>query len=359
MDGTMSSSSNQVRVNNQPPNPMRRLYQRLEQAKLDSKYVSKVALPEWWDDSIAESEAGYARALGFLATYLGIDLKTLWNDSAPLGCMDFGKTNFKKSQGVSEADVQWPKCVALSAARIALQAMNSDFMDLPTTGAEVRDEILRLGKSWVDLESLLDFLWARGVPVLHVSEFPSHAKKMQGLAAKVDGRPVIVISKKHPFSALVLFDIAHELGHILCKHVDQNSIVLDSAIDRVSDTNNDPEETAANNSAVETLTGMPDRRFTASVSYVNARALAVMATHAGREHRVDPGVVAQNFGHGRQSYALSNGACKIIEPDAKPIDLVRSKMVSNLNLDELSLEDGEFLFRVTGAGAVNGIALGQ
>jgi hypothetical protein len=325
--------------------PMARLYERLRKANLDPKYVSRVAFPEWWNDDLARVPSGYARALGFIARHIGLDLRALWDESAPLTCPDFGKTNFKKSREVTESDVEWPKCIALSAARVALQAIDCEPKPLPATGAQIRAEIMERGNSCVDLANLLNYLWEHGVPVLHVSNLP--AKKMAGLTAKIYDHPVIVLSKNHAFSALMVFDLAHELGHILCGHLETASVVLDSTIDRLETA--DLEEASANATAIEVLTGKPNLQYRYNQRYVTSRELAELAIATGKKRGVDPGVVAQNFAHGRGIHALANGACKLTEPKAKPISLVHQKMIEHLALEELPPEDAEFLLRVTGA----------
>ena len=341
-----------------PKKRMRQLYDRLARANLDRKYVASIALPHWWDDSLAETDAGYGRALGLIASHLNIELASLWDDDVPLTCPDFGKTNFKKHARVTEDDVAWPKCIALSAAKLALQAIDRDSVHLPSEGRLIREAILQQGKNWVDLPSLLDYLWRHGIPVLHVVEFPGGAKKMAALAARIDGRPVIVLSKNHPYSSLVAFDLSHEVGHILCKHIDTDKVLIDSKINRVQD-ETDPEEQAANRVAVEILTGRPDLQFVHGRQNVTARALARMALTTGQKHGVEPGVVAQNFGHGRRFFPLANGACNILGDKNQPVELVRKKMLEHLRLDQLADEDAEFMLRVTGCGVGDALPVGQ
>lgn len=341
-----------------PKSRMKQLYDRFVQVDLDPKYVASVALPDWWDDKIAETDAGYGRALGLISSHLNIDLRLLWDSSAPLTCPSFGKTNFKKHSGVTEKEVEWSKCIALSAAKIALKVIDRDLVPLPADGRAIRDSILAQSKTWVDLPSLLDFLWAHGIPVLHVSNFPKGSKKMAALAARIDGRPVIVLAKKHSYSSLVVFDLSHETGHILCKHIDTNNVLVDSKINRV-DEETDPEEQAANRMAVEILTGKPDLQYVHGRQKVTAQALARMALATGQKHGVDPGVVAQNFAHGRQFFALANAACNLLDDQSDPVGLVRKKMLEHLHLDQLADEDTEFLLRVTGCGVANALPVGQ
>lgn len=53
-------------------NRMKPVLDRLSKAGFKPSYVRKVVLPEWWDDEIAQTEAGYAEGLGILARHLGL-----------------------------------------------------------------------------------------------------------------------------------------------------------------------------------------------------------------------------------------------------------------------------------------------
>jgi len=58
-------------------NQMQTVYDRLHQAGISRSYVRKVVLPEWWDDEIAETDAGCLQGLGIIARHLGLELTPL------------------------------------------------------------------------------------------------------------------------------------------------------------------------------------------------------------------------------------------------------------------------------------------
>src|SRR4051794_11264950 len=78
------------------------VYKRLRGLGLPKPYVTRVALPGWWEDSLAANPAGYAQFLMILSRFLGIDLKALQNPKVPLRLRDFGVCKYKKREGTTD-----------------------------------------------------------------------------------------------------------------------------------------------------------------------------------------------------------------------------------------------------------------
>jgi Zn-dependent peptidase ImmA (M78 family) len=343
---------------------MTRLYERLASANVDKSFVKKTILPEWWDDEIAATDAGYARGLGIISSHLGIDLQQLWNDSAQLSVPSFGRTNFKLNSNLRESDVSWTKCVALCAARLAVQAVRVDYKPLPKA-KEIREEIIAAGADYVSLPALLAYLWGHGVPVLFVQKKPSKSKLMDGVVATVDGRPVIVLSKNKSLNSLMSFLLGHETGHIVRGHLNDRPVLVDSRIDRSEV--KDQQEKEANQSALEILTGSPNIQFRHDDQYIDAESLAKMARNTALETKIDPAVIVQNFTWGRIQqgapkevmYALATKASTIIEGDKSPVGLIQQTFLKHIDRAALSVEDDEFLMNVTLCGEPDAVATGQ
>lgn len=58
-------------------NPMEGLYARLRKRGMSESFVRSVGLPDWWDDEAAMTPAGYAEALGYISSRLGIPMGVL------------------------------------------------------------------------------------------------------------------------------------------------------------------------------------------------------------------------------------------------------------------------------------------
>jgi hypothetical protein len=328
---------------------MKALYGRLSKLGFPKPYVRSTILPPWWDDEAGASEAGFTEALMLVSRHIGVDLSDL-QASAELPTL--GRrvpAKFKKAKGVSTDAVAVARSLATQVACFVSSAMSAP-VAMPPSAAELREAILDSGEPWVALGSLVDACWARGIPVLHVSNFPRAARKMDGLAARIGGRPIIIISKEQKQPAWLLFILAHELGHIASGHVDADQVWVDEKVD-ADDADDDERE--ANRYAVELLTGSPVLGFVAEGRWPNARQLAEAAQEIGRAQQVDPGHVVLNYGKtmGPTFFAVANAALSHLYPNADAVAVLREKMADKLDWSALTEEGAEFVARMTGLDA--------
>ena len=320
------------------------LFTRLQRAGIGRKFVRTHVLPDWWDDSIATTEAGYLEAAAIVARNLSLDLVCLCDDSVPIAYRDLGRARFKKRAGITSERMTWPKTIALRAAELACHALESPAGAIPNASSTIRDQILSVGNAHVTLPSLLDYCWSIGMPVIHVSTFPSNTAKMDAVTSVLGGRPAIAVSRSSSHDAWLMFLIAHEMGHIALGHLANEPILVD---EHVRGRDSDPEEIAANRFAIEVLAGDPGLSCSAGARWPTAQQLSGLARVAGLEHRVDPGVLVLNFGWTNDLWPLANAALKILEPDADAPAVIRAKMEEWLCWDRLPAESAAFLRRIT------------
>jgi len=320
------------------------LYDRLGAVGLSRAYVKKVVLPPWWEDKIARNPAGYAEALSTVARNLGLDLASLQDASGPILRYDLGPRRFKHRAHVTEGDLQVAECIALRAAQLACLATTEPARDLDASAGALRAALLGSGQSCLTFASLLDACWDHGIPVLHVTHFPQGVKKMDGLAARIGGRPAIVLSCKRLHSAWLEFHLGHEMGHIGRGHLKDDGVLVEDEEQRAEDAG---EEREANEYAAELLTGKPDLQY-ASGRRLSAPVLAQKAVEQGREARIGPGALILNYAKATGDWAAATNALKIIEPEPGAITLIHAKMCERLEWDRLSEESAAFLLRVTG-----------
>jgi hypothetical protein len=329
-----------------PANPMKNLYRRLSEVGLTRAFVGKTALPSWWDDDVALTPAGYAQGLLLLSRHLGLDLRSLQDESASIHLRDFGVCKYKKRGDVTEAEPALARVMATRTAQLAGESMSTPPAPVPASALEIRQQVLDQGVPWVGLRELVDYCWAGGIPVLHLDHFPTTARRPDGFAARVRGRPVVILCRKAKHSAWLLFMLAHELGHLALGHIPAEGALLDDHVDQDSP---DDEEKQANAFTVELLTGQPGRRFVASGRWPNARVLAAEAREIGRQRMIDPGHVVLNYAHsmGKDFFAVANAALKFLEPHADAVGMLRAKMAESLDWSRLPEDSSEFLMRVT------------
>jgi hypothetical protein len=101
---------------------MKGLRSRLSKAGIKPKFLNEVILPEWWEDSIAASEAGFREALGYIGAHLGLSLRSLSDETAAPSFTKASKVHYKKAKGVAIEDVNLATQYALGVARAAAAA---------------------------------------------------------------------------------------------------------------------------------------------------------------------------------------------------------------------------------------------
>ena len=325
-------------------NPMAQLYRRLRAVGLKKSYLKANILPEWWDDAIAENPSGLAEGLMFLSRHLGLDLATLRDSNAPVVFRNLGVCKFKMSQNVAQEELALARSMAGRAAQLADAATTDPVLPLPKRGELIRQEILGQGAKWVDFSNLLDYCWSVGIPVIHIASFPE-AKRPHGLAAKVKGRPVVVLFKKDRLSAWLLFILAHELAHICLGHVAEDGMLIDENVEK---NERDSEEDEANDFAIELLTGNTRQNFSTTGRWPKADKLARIALEMGLQLHIDPGHIIVNYAHTMGNlWPVANAALKRVSPDEDALKLIQEKMADHLDWESLPEESCEFLIRVS------------
>jgi hypothetical protein len=323
---------------------MKQLYRRLSQVGFTKPYLKKVAaLPDWWDDALAENPVGYAQCLMRLSRHLGLDIRSL-ESTGSIRVKDFGVCKFKKRAGTTTDELQLSRAIATRAAQFAAAATTTPYDPIPLA-AELRQRVLE-SAPWVGLNELLAHCWGAGVPVLHVNLFPNKTKRPDGFTLRVAERPVIVLCREERQPAWLLFILAHELGHIACDHVPVGGAVFD---ERMYDNEPDTEEEEADRYAVELLTGAAGTRISADGRWPNAQQLTDLARAFGKRNGIDPGHAVLNYAHtmGASFFPVARAALNLLHPNPDAIGQVRDALAAHLDWSRLPEAASEFLVRVT------------
>lgn len=315
--------------------PMKRLYNKLQTVGYNPKYI-KSLLPDWWDEEIADTPAGLQQASLILGQRFGVRAESLWTENtAPVLRLPQG-IRFKHRDNVKSDDLSIACALAQSLARIVLKAFPEKSLPhfYPDAG-QLRKQLLE-GRKWISFQDLLAYCLSFGIPVIHLQHLPSHAKKMEGLAFEQNGRPVIVLTRKNAYGYM-LFDLAHELGHISLGHVSAERSVVDQEIDAEA---SEEDERAANRFALELLTGNPECKIVPVGRWLNGSELAFAAMVYAERNQVDPLHIVLNYGHTKKLWGAANAAIKEIAGNAPPDqETLHQSMLHSLDFDELSEDD--------------------
>lgn len=179
-------------------------------------------------------------------------------------------------------------------------------------------------------------------------------KKMDGMAACVAGRPVILIAKDSKQPSWLLFILAHELGHLTEGHVPANEVLIDQHVDQYADRGSeDEEENEANDFALELICGRK-ASYVSQQGHMTPEWLAQSAVDLARQQQVDPGHIVLNFAHSMKSamtpkraFALAQAALRILRPEPCGPATIRTAMKAGLDWDRLSVDEQELLSKIT------------
>ena len=321
-----------------------------------SLFFRHTLAPEWWSKEMAgDSSLTFSMAY-VVAQRLGVPLMPLveGGDVTPdemTPCMAY-----KKRSKDNESALDRTGAFLFQLAKTTLCGIDKQD-DMPCTPEKMRDKLLD-GYRKVDFQSLLDYCWSLGIPVLsiskHIPNSGSHWHRPQAAVFKHDGKYCIFILEKSQFNAKPLFLLAHELGHIVAGHLNGDGCHLD---DKVEFGEAEDHEGEANAFALKLLSGdycfEPCRQ-----SY--SKGIADWAIATGREHNVNPGhlilrdVFAKSQGRDKatkkRTNAIGTAALKLINQtdDTDPQRLVLIKEYENLQEDNYKDEAYEYITRGTG-----------
>jgi Zn-dependent peptidase ImmA (M78 family) len=323
---------------------MANLLERLEEKGLQSKYVRDRALPAWWDAELEHDPTVVAEAAGYIAKRLGLDIASVFSPEAEIAFKGQAQTKFKKRQDTDQESLAVAQGLASRVAELVSYAVMPSYQEIQEDAAKLRQRILARG-GWVNLDSLLDLCWAHGIPVVHFLP-PPGTKKIDGMVANFNGRPVIVICCARKAAAWLAFILAHELGHILAGHI-QDQFYVDESI---AQEEQDPEELEANAIAATLLLGNPSNYAWRKRLYPNV--LVTTARRFSQRDNVDPGIVCLNYGwkwRNNSDWGIAGKALKAFEPVQKAPDTINQRLIPNLDRERLDRDSQEYLRLVTGA----------
>lgn len=314
---------------------MKDLYSKLKTVGYNPKYIQSL-LPDWWDDEIADTPAGLQQASLILGQHFGVRAETLWTESAePILRLPQG-IRFKHRDNVEVDDLGIACALAQSLSRTVLKAFPEKPLPRFYLDAGVLRQQLLAKRNWIDFQCLLQYCFDLGIPIIYLQHLPNRAKKMEGLAFEQNGRPVIVLTRGRPHGYM-LFDLAHELGHISLGHVNAERSVVDQKIDSEA---SEEDERAANRFALELLTGNPECKIVPVGRWLNGCELAAAAMIHAEKNQVDPLHIILNYGHTKNLWGAANAAIKeIAGNELSDQEILCNALFQSLDFDALSKDE--------------------
>ena len=216
-----------------------------------------------------------------------------------------------------------------------------------STALDLRRMIMK-DRPVVDLQGILSFCWAVGIPVVHLQVLPLESQSMHAMAVTVGTRPVVLLARNSNYPAPTAFTLAHELGHIVLGHVAPSAALVDLE-DPASAESSDDQEIAANHFALELLTANEHPEIDTSVATFNAPSLARAAINASKHYGIEPGTLALLYAHASGTWARSMSALKFIYRNPRPVwREVNAFAKRQMNWEAMTPDEVDYALKVMG-----------
>lgn len=329
-------------------------FEALSAAGFPQAYVKR-ALPDWWDNALLKSSAGALQLASILKQRLGLEVSFAQDGQLRIQA-DNTTARFKRRSTTLESELHVAAAVGMALARLAIFCTREPYVPLPSEAKALCEQVRQhIGRQAVDFEGLLDFCWARGVPVLFLKDLPKGGKRVTGIALQVEGRPVIVLGLNSPQKARQLFVLAHELAHICLGHISQTGAVVDEGLAAVTDVieagqmdRPDKEERQADSFALALLRGGQSASVVKIGRSPSAAELASECVKVGMQRGIDPGHLILSYASENSDWLNATLALRYFPNHASALKLLRDRFVENADLNRLTEENRKYLLGAQG-----------
>lgn len=322
------------------------LRRELLNAGLTNRAINAV-WPEWWSSDAEASLSATAELRYTVARRLGISPRSLFDGPPKFVWRDEAK--FKNLGTTTPAEQFILTSFGIASGRTLITAAPPALAPLPTTAADLRNQILR-SSPYVQLGDLVVACWSLGIPVVKMNIFPLERKRMQAMTVRLGSRYAILIGRDSTFPSWIAFILAHELGHVIRGDIGDSAALLEME-DPLQVAERDNEELQADAFALALLTGDEEPAIIPNTERYSASQVADAVVNASARERIDPGVLALCLAYRTGQWAESVGALKMIDGQEFPEDVGVSinKIAENeLRWDSIKSERANYLHKILG-----------
>jgi transcriptional regulator with XRE-family HTH domain len=223
---------------------------------------------------------------------------------------------------------------------------DSTMNQLPRSFHEVHASLTKRNEP-MSFRHTLEFVWDHGVIVMPLRE----VGLFHGAVWKIRNRPVIILKQSTSLESRWLYDLLHELAHLLKGHVTDDVAVIEEQ--PISPDVEDPQEDEANEWAEDAIFDGNSEVIEAACAKEcggNLRLLKHVVPRIAARFNVNCGALANYM-----AYRLASehkdwwGAAKNLQPTTeKPFETARSVLIQRAQFDRLNPVDRDLLMRALG-----------
>jgi hypothetical protein len=324
---------------------MHDLYARLGAIGFPRTYVKDRILPDWWEDDLASDPGNRRLAELVISRTLKISLKELVEPSSPLSLEGANEVRFKRWLDTDQLRLMPAVVIARRIFELLFACTNKlpSFRLEGVDPATLRERILEQAQS-VTLTGLLQYSWDFGVPVIHLDSLPQGAKRVDGMAFCIEGRPCIALASSKKSPAWLIWHLAHEMGHVALGHL-RNGDAIDIQIDFKSQQD---EERQANLFAKDLVYGKKNRGGFSAARHITGARLAAESRNLGAMHRIYPACIVTSYGFNMNAWGTVQNALTSLGVAEGGPEAVRRALAEHVDFDCLSDSDRHFFAKAVG-----------
>lgn len=326
------------------------LLKRLSKIGIDPTFVTNKIIPNAIVSELAhphedEPELLLNEAASYVSNIYGWSINDIWNNSSL--SLDESKVNanilFKKSIRSNYNHIKAYLPYAHYLAKTVSKAVKTKpIKNHPESTEDFRSTLVK-DYGGLSLMSAIKYAWDLGIIVIPLDD----SGYFHGAAWNLNGQSVIVLKQRIKSHAKWLFDLLHEIYHVLM-HLQgtDDAIIEANEISPIS--NEDGKEAEANSFASQVIfDGSPEvyvqeavRRARGKVEFLKAAVEAVASQHHLQVDSLANYVAHRLSFQGTQWWGTAEGL-QIHEPD--PFMIVKDELMINIEMNRLSAIDSNLL----------------
>jgi transcriptional regulator with XRE-family HTH domain len=327
---------------------MPRLFHRLAACGFDKAMLARILPTNSYTAIISGLGSGEAiwNALVELSSVFGISIRRLLDADSPLPFVFGSRVRYKLRTNADSEKVDAFTVYAHYVAALACKACEHvPMIAIPQEWSSFRNAILAdFGK--ISLQSVLDYTWNCGIIVIPIC----YSGAFHGAVWKIGGRHVIVVKQTTSQTARWLFDLLHEIGHVVNNHVSETSAVIEIEPIGQKESDTDDDETVANEWAEDVLfNGDSDRIEKAVVKAAsgNVRMMKAAIEKVADTFEMDVGILANHMAWRLADQQINWwGAAENLQKGLiAPDEIVRKGLLTHVNLAVLNEFDRDMFIR--------------
>lgn len=327
------------------------IYRSLKTVGFSKGQVASI-LPEWWEPDMARSASGLQETALLLGRRLNLDAAALLEGRIQR-TRDLSPPRYKHTVRVTEEQLLPATLIASSLAKAIVGAMPDREVALPASAAHIRTQILAKEGARLDFNSLLDYCWASGVPVIPLPNLPKGVRKMDAAAIKVQARPAILIALRNNSKAWLSFLLAHELGHLCLNHVPDNAALVEGSLSDSTEfdaeSQIDKQEIEANAFASSLLSGAEaETQVEAWDRNLPAVSLAATARRAANQFRTAPGHLVLRYAFVTKRWPDARMALNFLAEDMDAQAGLVERLQQEIDTSRIGNDLSDYVLQITG-----------